>query len=65
MRTPGLKEESRFMKITGDSLKSVLHSSSKETQVFEGCIFWGQDCISVNLTSGIIYISDMTLEQGQ
>ncbi len=29
----------------------VLHFSPKETQVLEGCISFGEECVSVNLTS--------------
>ena len=30
-----------------------VHSSPKETQVLEGCISFGEECISVNLTVSI------------
>ncbi len=43
----------------------VVHSSPKETHVFEGYISFGEECISVNLTSFIIDKIDMTLHQGQ
>ncbi len=33
-----------------------IHPSPKETQVPEGCISFGEECISENLTSCIIYI---------
>ena len=39
----------------------ILHSSSKETQVIEGCISLGEECILVNLTLRI----DMILGQTQ
>ena len=46
------------------SLIWLIHSSPKQTQVLRGCISFGEDCISVNLTSCIDKI-DMTLGQGQ
>ena len=34
-----------------------VHPSPKDTQVLEGCISFEEECISVNLTSCVIYLT--------